>query len=62
MTNTYKGHSPQVQKELNAITERQEINDIVNASFTNDEKRAFNTLLICVCSILVVVPTLLLSI
>lgn len=62
MTNTFKGYTPQIQKELNAITERNEINDIVNASFSNDEKRAFNTLLICVCSFIVIVPSILLSI
>ncbi len=62
MKHTFKGFTPQVQKELNAITERQEIRDIVNASFTTDEQRAFNTLLICVCSIIVVIPSLLLSI
>jgi len=62
MRNTYRGYTTQVQREINAINEREEIEAIVNASFNTDEKRAFNTLLICVCSVLVVIPSLLLSI
>lgn len=62
MRNTYRGYTTQVQKEINAINEREEIEAIVNASFSNDETRAFNTLLICVCSVIVVIPSLLLSI
>lgn len=62
MRNNYEGYTPQIKKELNAINERNEIEAIVNASFSNDETRAFNTLLICVCSVIVVIPSLLLSI
>lgn len=58
MQNTFNGYTPQVQKELNAIQERKEIEDIINASFSSDERRAFNTLLICVCSTVVLIPTL----
>ena len=62
MRNTYRGYTTQVQREINAINEREEIEAIVNASFNSDEKRAFNTLLICVCSIVILFPTILLSI
>ena len=62
MQNNYEGYSKPIQKELNAIQERKEINDIVNASFTNNEKNVFNTMLICICGAFVLVPAILLSI
>ena len=59
MSNTFKGYSKPVQTEINAINEREQIQAIVNASFEPNEKRVFNTLLICVCSAFIVVPTVL---
>ena len=62
MQNNYQGYTPQIINELNAIQERKEIEQIVNASFTNNEKNVFNTMLICICGAFVVVPAILLSI
>ncbi len=58
MQNTFIGFTPQVQKEIEAINEREEIETIVNASFESNEKRIFNTFIWFVCGVFVVVPAL----
>jgi hypothetical protein len=39
MTHTYKGYTPQVNKELQAISERDEINELINTSFEPIERK-----------------------
>jgi len=58
MTHTYKGYTPQVNKELQAISERDEINELINTSFEPIERRIFYTTLYCSLAMIVIIPTL----
>ena len=58
MTHTYKGYTPQVNKELHAISERDEINKLINTSFEPIERRIFYTALYCILGMIVFIPTL----
>jgi hypothetical protein len=58
MTHTYKGYTPQVNKELQAISERDEINELINTSFEPLERRIFYTMLYCSLAMIVIIPTL----
>ena len=58
MTHTYKGYTPQVNKELQAISERDEINELINTSFEPIERRIFYTALYCSLATFIIIPTL----
>lgn len=61
MKNYYNGYTPQIKREIQAITERQEIEQIVNAQFEPEQKKLFNILLLCCCCALIIIPSVLLS-
>jgi hypothetical protein len=59
MTHTYKGYTPQVNKEINARLESEEINKLINTSFEPIERRIFYTTLYCSLGMIVFIPTVL---
>ena len=59
MTHMYKGYTPQVNKEIQAISERDEINKLINTSFEPIERRIFYTALYCILGMIVFIPTVL---
>jgi hypothetical protein len=58
MTHTYKGYTPQVNKELQAISERDEINELINTSFEPIERKIFYTALYYSLATLIIIPIL----